>query len=84
MFKKSNGWVKVLAIGCLIVLVLFLAIGYVVYKKIKEGAPKMIAQLVEVTAEGMFQEMQIPQDESAKAMEVIKSFSLYKHRRLWF
>ena len=76
MSYKRNGWVKIVAIGCLIIVILLSAIGYFAYNKIKESGPKIIANIIEATSEGMLSELQIPQEESAKAMSVIKDFTL--------
>ena len=75
MPQRRNGWVKIVAIGCLIIVVLLTVLGFYAFKKIKESGPKIIATFIEATSEGMLSELQIPQDESAKAMSVIKDFT---------
>ena len=76
MSQHNKGWIKILAVGCLIVFLLIGTASFYVYKRIKENGPKMVANLIEMTSEGMLKELQIPQEESIKAMQVIKEFTI--------
>ena len=75
MTKNSQGWVKIVIICLFVFAILVIAGGYVGYRKLKEKAPQIIARMIEISADGVFVQIQLPEAERGSAMSAIRSLT---------
>jgi hypothetical protein len=75
MSENIQGWIKILILCLLILSILIIAGGYVGYRKVKEKGPHIIARMIEISAEGIFVQIRLPEEEHKAAMNAIHSFT---------
>ena len=75
MSIKRNGWVKIFILSVLLLVTLAVAAGTIAIKKLKENSPRIIAKMVEISAEGLFIKIELPQSERTAAMKEIRRFT---------
>ena len=73
--EKKSVWPKVLGIGCLLVILLVGAGGYLIYVKGKDFALSTISTVIKSAAEEMFISLNLPEADRDAAMVPIDAFA---------